>query len=416
MQNLKKIYDLNNKYILGSNNNYLKTLRNDLIKNFEINNQIIKNNESIRYIDPSVLKNISFKIEEDVSNYQNLKKENQDPSINVNGGLNYELINIDNNQIDFNTLKSNLDLLIRNSKNNNNSFNQDYIANLNSILLNSGFIIKIKKDNNIKLLLNHKNSNINNTLFTKNFFEIKKNSKLILIESFINNFSSNSNIINFFELENNSEVFHFVIQNNVSESKLQFTTYSNCQNNSKFHQMIFNCSETSGRNHHYVNLLGQNSEANLKGLFFAGKHQIIDNKTEINHLSDNCYSNQMYKGILTDNAKASYLSKTFVDKIAQKTDGYQLSKGILLSDSAFFHSKPELKIYADDVKCSHGSTIGPFDKDIIYYLRSRGLNENKAKSILIDSFCQDLLSDIKEDQYINNINNFINKWLLQHVV
>ena len=199
------------------------------------------------------------------------------------------------------------------------------------------------------------------------------------------------------------------------ESNLQFTTHANCQKNSIFNQLVFNCSEISGRNHHYATLTGEQSEANLKGIFFAKKNQIIDNKTEVSHLGHSCLSNQIYKGVLTDNARASYLSKTFVHKLAQKTDGYQLSKAILLSDFAFFHSKPELKIYADDVKCSHGSTIGPFDKEVIYYLRSRGLDENKAKSILVSSFCQDLLSSVKDESYLKNIKNLIHNWLLKNV-
>ena len=149
--------------------------------------------------------------------------------------------------------------------------------------------------------------------------------------------------------------------------------------------MIFNCGNVSLRNHHYANLLGENSEANLKGVFFAGQKQIIDNKTNINHFSHSCTSNQIYKGILTDKAKASYLSKTFVDKEAQKTDGYQLSKGILLSEDAHFHSKPEIKIYSDDVKCSQGSTVGSFDNEEIFYLRSRGLNQKDAKSLLVNT-------------------------------
>ena len=104
----------------------------------------------------------------------------------------------------------------------------------------------------------------------------------------------------------------------------------------------------------------------------AGNDQIIDNKTQVNHNFPNCKSSQRYKGVLTDQSQASYLSKTFVDKLAQKTEAYQLSKGILLSDNSYFHSKPELKIFADDVKCSHGSTIGPMDRDLLFYLRSRG--------------------------------------------
>ena len=99
----------------------------------------------------------------------------------------------------------------------------------------------------------------------------------------------------------------------------------------------------------------------------------------------------------------------------KKTDGYQLSKGILLSENAYFHSKPELKIFADDVKCSHGSTIGPFDNEEIFYLRTRGINNKDAKSLLIKAFCQDLLSKIKDVSYSNEANTLTDEWLQSHI-
>ena len=109
------------------------------------------------------------------------------------------------------------------------------------------------------------------------------------------------------------------------------------------------------------------------------------------------------------------MSKTYVDKQAQKTDGYQLSKGILLSEDASFHSKPELKIFADDVKCSHGSTIGPFDNEEIFYLRTRGINNKDAKSLLIKAFSQDLLSKINDASYLNEADTLIDEWLMSNI-
>ena len=172
---------------------------------------------------------------------------------------------------------------------------------------------------------------------------------------------------------------------------------------------------SSTRNHTYANLLAPNSRADLQGIFFGNGEQVIDNKTVINHNSPSCHSNQTYKGILSKNSRASYLSKTFVNKNAQKTEGYQLSKGILLSDNSFFHSKPELKIYADDVKCSHGSTIGSFDTDQIFYLRSRGLNEQQAKSFLIKSFYKDLLDFINHKNFLIEIEKITNNWLHNNI-
>ena len=415
MENLQKIYDLNIDNILGGNIDYLKNFRQELIKDFNLDNKYLKSNESTKYIDQNFLKKLNFKYTNVNTKYQYLTDHTLNSSINVKNGSNYILTNFQNKKAIIEPLSSDFDSLINRLEKNKNQFRNDYIANFNSILLNSGFYFTLNENNNYKISLIHSNDEPNTTVYAKNIFNIKKNSKLILIENFINKVPSNLNIINYFELEEGSEVTHLVIQNNTNGTNLQFTTHSNCHQFAKFNQLIFNCSDTSGRNHHYVTLNGENSEANLKGIFFAKDKQIIDNKTEISHINPNCISNQVYKGILTDSAKASYLSKTFVDRLAQKTDGYQLSKGILLSDDAYFHSKPELKIYADDVKCSHGSTIGPFDKEEIFYLRSRGLAENTAKSLLIKSFYRDLLSAINEKPFLNKVDEIVDSWLLQKI-
>ena len=387
----------------------------DIIKNFILDNKLIQSNESTKHIDRSVLNNLSFKIGNSSSNYKHLTNDKLDPSIVVKNGLDYNFINLDKKNVIINLLSSDINLLTNKLEKNKDLFKDDYIVNLNSIFLNSGFDFTLNENTDFKTIIVHENDQLDSTIYAKNFFNIKKNSKLLLLEKFENKTSSNSNIINYFELEEGSEVIHLVIQNNCNDSNIQFTSHANCYQNSVFNQLIFNCSDVSLRNHHYANLIGEYSEANLKGIFFAGKKQIIDNKTNISHFNHSCSSNQTYKGILTDNAKASYLSKTFVDKEAQKTNGYQLSKGVLLSDNAHFHSKPELKIYADDVKCSHGSTIGPFDIDEIFYLRSRGLNSKEAKSLLIKAFCQDLLIFIKETPFLNTTNALIDKWLVRYL-
>ena len=119
----------------------------------------------------------------------------------------------------------------------------------------------------------------------------------------------------------------------------------------------------------------------------------------------------MYKGILNNNSKANYYSNTFVSQNAQKTEGYQLSKGILLTDECSFFSKPELRIFADDVKCSHGSTIGPVDESALYYLRSRGINKNQAMKMIISSFIEEdikYLDNTNTEKISNNLSNYLN--------
>ncbi len=415
MENIQNIYDTNIKSILGGNLDYFRNYREEIIKNFALDSQLIQDNESTKHIDRNVLNNLNFKINNSSLHYKHLNEDKLDSSIIVKNGIDYSFINLDNQNVIINPLNCDFDLLMHKLEKNKDLFKDDYIVNLNSIFLNSGFDFTLNENSNLRTTISHQNDQPDSTVYAKNFLNIKKNSKLLLIEKFVNQTPSNSNIINYFELEEGSEVLHLVIQNNSNESNMQFTSHATCHKNSVFNQLVFNSGDVSLRNHHYANLIGEHSEANLKGIFFAGKKQIIDNKTNVNHLSHSCSSNQVYKGVLTDSAKASYLSKTYVDKQAQKTDGYQLSKGILLSEDAYFHSKPELKIFADDVKCSHGSTIGPFDNEEIFYLRTRGINNKDAKSLLIKAFSQDLLSKINDVYYSNEADTLIDEWLMSNI-
>ena len=130
-------------------------------------------------------------------------------------------------------------------------------------------------------------------------------------------------------------------------------------------------------------------------------------KTRMNHLAPNCKSYQRVKNVLNSEGKGVYQGKIFVKDVAQKTDAYQLSKAMLLSDSSEFDSKPELEIYADDVKCSHGSASGSINEDSIFYLMSRGLDYKVARNLLINGFLLDVVEKITDEQIKKLIINII---------
>ena len=409
---LKEVYHSNKSSILGSEIEYIEKFQKQLIENYNLDRKVLNNNESTKHIDQKIINIFKYYSANSKSAIEFKKNNDQQiSSITAKNGNDYLLQNINKEDISFNTLEDKKKLLIEKIKKYKDVFFDDYIVNLNSILLNSSFDLILRENAISKIDLLHPVNKQGSTIYSKNFFTTKKNSKLLIVEKFDNNVQSNLNLVNHYEVEAGSEVIHLVIQNNSENANLQFTTHLNCHASSAFKQFIFNTSQGSIRNHHYADLLGQNSDVSLQGVFFAAKNQIVDNKTLISHLSQNCTSNQTYKGILTGKAQGSYLSKTFVDQKAQKTEAYQLSKGILLSEDASYHSKPELRIFADDVKCSHGSTIGPFDKDMLFYLRTRGIDIGKAKSLLIKSFYSDLLSNIKEQEYISEINSLVDLWL-----
>ena len=413
--NVKKIYDDKKKSFLFHDSNEFQILRKKLIKKFDLSPKNLRNNESLKHFDLNVLKfNYEYETKRKDIKYNDNKEDYID--INVIDG---KIHNVDSNNLN----KKNF--LINNIESNNknickkflffqNFFLDDFILNLNSIFLNSGYELNINENITTVIHINNLISRDNITLFQKNMINCKKNSNVLILEEFNSEKLSNNNIVNFIDIEENSNVTHLVFQNNSKNSKLQSTSLTNCKSNSTYKQVTINISKSSVRNHHYANILGEEASVDLDGIFFASSNQIIDNKTQINHNFPSCKSSQRYKGILTDNSKASYLSKTYVDKEAQLTEAYQLSKGILLSDSSTFHSKPELKIYADDVKCSHGSTIGPIDKDLLFYLRSRGLNKKKSMALLLKSFFHNIISDVKNKKFVEKFNYHSGIWLKEN--
>ncbi len=148
------------------------------------------------------------------------------------------------------------------------------------------------------------------------------------------------------------------------------------------------------RNNLNVSLDGENIESHLYGLYLAGGRQLIDNHTIVDHLKPHCQSNELYKGVMKDEAVAVFNGKIFVRKNAQKTNAFQKNNNLMLSKKAVVDSKPQLEIFADDVKCSHGSTIGQFNEDALFYLKARGIGEEKAKALLIHAFAYDVTEKI----------------------
>ncbi len=151
------------------------------------------------------------------------------------------------------------------------------------------------------------------------------------------------------------------------------------------------------RNELSISLEGENAEAGLYGLFLPAGQQTIDNHTRVDHKAPHCESRELYKGMLRDQSTGVFNGKVFVHPDAQKTNAYQSNANILLSDDAQMYTKPELEIYADDVKCSHGTTTGQLDEAAVFYLKSRGIGEENARRLLTNAFLSDVLKEVEAD-------------------
>ena len=147
---------------------------------------------------------------------------------------------------------------------------------------------------------------------------------------------------------------------------------------------------------------GEHIESHLNGLYLTNGNQVVDNHTLVDHREPNCNSNELYKGIIEDKSSATFNGKIYVRKDAQKTNAFQSNKNILLSDDGTINTKPQLEIYADDVKCSHGTSTGKLDADKIFYLRARGLSEASAKKLLMHAFASEVLDGIKGMEELHN--------------
>ena len=237
---------------------------------------------------------------------------------------------------------------------------------------------------------------------------LEKNSKLTILNYYQNHSKNNFyNIhLNYF-LDENSIIKNYSIDNNSITNLSYIKTNINLLKNSICENLVISKSSNYCKNEITCNLSDQHSSAFINGIIYLEKSQKHEIRTKINHLSPNTKSYQLIKCVLKDQSKAVYQGKIYVDSNAQKTDGYQLSKALLLNQNTEFNGKPELEIYADDVKCSHGSSSGTLDDNKVFYLMTRGLNNAQAKKLLIDGYVMEVIEKITDE----NIKIIIKKIL-----
>ena len=315
-------------------------------------------------------------------------------------------------KIDFNYEDQNK-IEINNETKENVSFNyNNSLIDLNSALSHKVFKIIIKKNYSLKrpLIIYHttndkiKSTNINLRLD----FELGENSSLKLIDYFANNTEKNFiNIFYNFNLRKDSILKNYKIDK-FKNDNLKYS-FNNIEqgNNSVSETFILSAGSDYFKNEINCNLNGEYSSAFINGIFSLKENQQHEIRTTINHLVENTKSYQLIKSVLGKNSKSAYQGRIFVNSKAQKTDGYQLSKAILLDETSEFNAKPELEIYADDVKCSHGSASGSLDENSIFYLMSRGLNYQQSKELLINGFLLDVIEKITDLEIKDLIKNII---------
>ena len=347
--------------------------------------------------------------------YNDYKKENQIDKIELISELEHnKIIIVDGKieKIDFKFEdKDKIEVLVEQGeetiKENINS-----LINLNNAFSNKFCKIIIKKNYSLKkpLVIYHstnKNTQSKNTN-SRIDFKLEENACLRLIDIFKDNTEKNFlNIYYNFELDKSSILKNYKIDKSINNNVKYSYNHVKQEANSISETFILSSGSKFFKNEINCDLLGQHSSAFVNGIFDLDDENHHEIKSNINHLVENTKSYQLVKSVLEKKSKAVYQGKIFVSSEAQKTDGYQLSNAILLSENSEFNAKPELEIYADDVKCSHGSSSGSLDENSIFYLMSRGLNYKEAKKLLINGFLLDVIEKITDEEIKNLIKNLL---------
>ena len=324
----------------------------------------------------------------------------------VNGEINWELSNLPTD--DFITIKSFSEVL------DNTSFNKYFnnvvvlenhaFAALNTAMFQNGLFIEIASNKAIDKpihVVKIADTTQATIAFPRSLYVVNKSAQLDVIETYLNLNNAAPLFLNGVTevyVAENAFFNHYDIQKTESNIQIIQRTEAAQESNSNYSNYTFTVPGADFvRNNLTLHLNDQNIESHLYGLYLTAGTQLVDNHSEVHHKMPHCESNQLYKGVLFDKSRGVFNGKIYVYQDAQKTNAFQQSNNVLFSDTATVNAKPQLEIFADDVKCSHGTTIGQINKDAIFYLQSRGIGEVSAKKMMVNAFAFDVTAKIKID-------------------
>ncbi len=286
------------------------------------------------------------------------------------------------------------------------------MTNLNAALATDGFFLYIKENARIEKPIQIVNAAFGNESFfinQHNLIIAGKNS-FAQIAYCDHTLSATPFFINQLTevfLEENSELEFYNVQNSHNDTTQVSSIYVNQNRSSNFHSNIVTLHGGLIRNELRVKLSEKEANCNVSAINLTDRKQHVDNHTRIEHIAPHCTSNQLYKGIYDDEATGAFTGRIYVNKGAQKTEAYQSNKNILLTPNAKVHSRPQLEIYADDVKCSHGATTGQLDQNAIFYMQSRGIDKKEARMLMMYAFANEIISKIKIEPLAAKIEGMI---------
>ncbi len=384
-----------------------KNFRLESLKLFNQQGFPTRNHEDWKFSDINQIFSKNFK------NLESFKNEIKPKSINFIKEFDHNYILMVNGKFENSEFKfeDKNKIKIKSYNDSNFSLNnkENSLINLNNALSNNGLFLEVVDNYRFEkaiIIYNVFTDDLkDNLLNNKNKIILGKNSELHTVEYNINQ-SKNKFIYNTTEnviLNENASLKTINLQANQNEGFFYKFSKGKMKSNSNYSSFIFSSGPKFNKIDAEFDLEGENCDCNIKSALFINRDKHQEIKTKINHLVPNCKSYQKIKSVVDAEGKGVYQGKIYVKDIAQKTNAYQLSKALLLSENSEFNSKPELEIYADDVKCSHGSTSGNVDENSIHYLMTRGLSKKQAVQLLVNGFLNEIIGDIKS----NSVRKFI---------
>lgn len=300
------------------------------------------------------------------------------------------------------------------------STEQDKLVSLNSLFAHDGVFIYVPK--NVVLekpvqIINVGYSDTNLRINRRNLMVFEEGSKasVLICDHTMSDQSFITNSLTEIFVGENANIDLCRLQNENSKSSQIANTFINQKDNSEFTSNTLCLHGGLIRNNIFAKLDGKGSQNNTYGMFFADNDQHVSFYTHVDHAEPHCNSDQLIKGILDDNATGSFNGKIYVKEKAIKTEAFQRNNNILLSNNAKMNSKPQLEIYNDDVKCSHGATIGQLDQEAMFYIRQRGIGDTEAKQLLMYAFANEVISKIKLEPLRERIIDMVDKRLRKEI-
>ncbi|VAV82967.1 Iron-sulfur cluster assembly protein SufD [hydrothermal vent metagenome] len=299
----------------------------------------------------------------------------------------------------------------------NKAATKDGITSLNTAFSNEGAFIHIPKNKMVAKPIQILHFSTGNEsaimLQPRNLIIVEENSHVQIIErhqSLTNNLVLTNSVTEVFA-KKRAIVDYYKVQNDNENASLIDNTFFNQRQESHCSVHTFSFGGKLTRNNLNFYQHGERINSTLKGITIIGNKQHVDHNTLVHHIEPNCESHQDYKGVFGENSTGVFNGKIVVEKEAQKTNAFQANNNVLISDKATINTKPQLEIFADDVKCSHGCTIGQLDDSAMFYLRSRGIPEKEANALLMYAFSNNVLNSVKINELKKRINTLIAKKL-----